>query len=59
MTHYVVVVCDELDPMEQNFYFDDFRSALDFYKEYLDSCYNYPMACQASIFKTFDLEKEV
>ena len=45
MTHYVVVVCDELDPMEQNFYFD--------------SCYNYPMACHASIFKTFDLEKEV
>ena len=54
MTHYVVVVCDELDPMEQNFYFDDFKSAFD-----LDSCYNYPMACHASIFKTFDLEKEV
>ena len=34
MTHYVVVVCDELDPMEQNFYFDDFKSAFDFYNRY-------------------------
>ena len=59
MTHYVVVVCDELDPMEQNFYFDDFKSAFDFYNRYLDSCYNYPMACHASIFKTVDLEIEV
>ena len=53
MTQYVVVVCDELDTMEQNFYFDDFNSAFDFYNGYLDSCNNYPMSCSASIFKSF------
>lgn len=59
MGFYVVIVSNELEPNERNFYFDDFKSAFDFYNRYLDSCYNYPMACHASIFKTFYLEKEV
>lgn len=53
MEKYVVIVCDELNLKEQNFYFDDFNSAFDFYNGYLDSCNNYPMSCSASIFKSF------
>lgn len=59
MVKYVVIVCNELDTMEQNFYFDDFKAALDFYNGYLDSCNNYPMSCNASIFRSFDFDKEM
>lgn len=59
MIQYVVIVCDELNPMEQNFYFDDFKAAFDFYNGYLDSCNNYPMACHADIFKSFDFNNEI
>ena len=60
MDFYVVIVSNELELNERNFYFSNYSSALKYAREYLESCINYPMCCAtANIFKCIDMCEEV